>query len=133
MSEIRALKLAPDAARAKHHSDIVFAGDFAFVAGQLPIDLADDRVPVPDGLERQTMKIFDNLDKLLATAGVTKRNIVSVRVALVEFERFIERFNGVYGRYFGAGHQPVRSCIGVTALTRGVLVEMDFVLYKSQP
>jgi 2-iminobutanoate/2-iminopropanoate deaminase len=133
MSDVRFLKLAPEAARATLHSDVAIIGDLAFISGQQPIDLADDRVPVPDGLERQAAKIFENLDTLLAAAGMAKRDIVAVRVALVDFERFIERFNIVYARYFGAKDQPARTCLGVSALTRGALVEIDFVLHRRSP
>jgi 2-iminobutanoate/2-iminopropanoate deaminase len=36
--------------------------------------------------------------------------------------------NSAYVGFFPADHLPVRSCVGVAQLTRGALVEMDFVL-----
>jgi len=43
----------PGTVRAALASDIVLAGGWGFLSGLLPIDLADDRVPLPEGVERQ--------------------------------------------------------------------------------
>jgi 2-iminobutanoate/2-iminopropanoate deaminase len=50
---------------------------------------------------------------------------------LVELKRFQERMNRVYESFFAGATQPARSCIGVAALTRGALVEMDFIVKES--
>ena len=117
------------AARAKLASDIVIVGQWGFISGLGPIDLHDDRVPLPEGVERQTRKIFDNLEAVLTTAGLDKRNVVSVRVSLVEYSRLYDRMNAAYEGFFPADGLPARSCIGVLNLTRGAQIEMDFVLY----
>jgi 2-iminobutanoate/2-iminopropanoate deaminase len=129
MTDVRFLTLGSQSSRARYASDVATAGDWAFTSS-MPVDLNDDRVPVPDGLENQMVKLFANLDTMLAAARLTKTDIVRVHVSLVDFERFFERMNVVYERYFGS-HKPVRTCCGVTALTRGVLIEMSFVLHQS--
>src|SRR5262245_57322185 len=129
MTDLSLVTLAPDSARARHASDIATVAGWSFTVG-LPIDLHDDRVPVPDGLENQMVKLFANLDSMLAVAGLAKTDVVMTRVSLVDFERFYDRMNVVYERYFGS-HKPVRTCCGVTALTRGALIEIGFVLHKS--
>jgi enamine deaminase RidA (YjgF/YER057c/UK114 family) len=35
--------------------------------------------------------------------------------------------NGVYQTYFSSGRYPARTCVGVTGLARGALVEIDLV------
>jgi enamine deaminase RidA (YjgF/YER057c/UK114 family) len=35
--------------------------------------------------------------------------------------------NAVYAQYFPDGRRPARTCVGVTALARGALVEIDFI------
>jgi enamine deaminase RidA (YjgF/YER057c/UK114 family) len=122
------LSLNPEGARAKLASDMVITGAWGFISGLAPIDLQDDRVPLPDGVERQTRKIFANLETLLAAAGLDKRNVVSVRVSLVEYSRLYERMNAAYEGFFPPDRLPARSCVGVMHLTRGAQVEMDFVL-----
>jgi enamine deaminase RidA (YjgF/YER057c/UK114 family) len=35
--------------------------------------------------------------------------------------------NAVYASFFAADRLPARTCVGVTALARGCLVEIDFI------
>jgi enamine deaminase RidA (YjgF/YER057c/UK114 family) len=121
------LSLDRDSARARVTSDAVLVDGWAVIAGQQPIDLQDDRVPLPDGIEGQTRKVLANLEVLLRAAGMTKEDVVSVRVALVDFPRLYDRMNAAYLGFFPADRLPARTCIGVAALTRGALVEMDFL------
>jgi 2-iminobutanoate/2-iminopropanoate deaminase len=123
----------PGAARATLASDIVLVGGWGFLSGLSPIDLADDRVPLPEGVERQTRKIFANLEVLLQKASLGKENVVAVRVSLVEFPRLYDRMNEAYVGFFAADRLPARSCVGVSHLTRGAQVEMDFVLSATPP
>jgi enamine deaminase RidA (YjgF/YER057c/UK114 family) len=123
----------PGAARAALASDIVLVNGWAFLCGVSPIDLADDGVPLPEGVERQTRKIFANLEALLQKAGLGKGNVVSVRVSLVEFPRLYERMNEAYAGFFSADRLPARSCVGVSHLSRGAQIEMDFVLSATPP
>ncbi|HVC55024.1 MAG TPA: RidA family protein [Stellaceae bacterium] len=123
----------PPAERATRASDIVLVGGWGFISGLGPIDLADDRVPLPEGIERQTKKVFGNLETLLRAAGLGKENVVSVRVSLVEFPRLYERMNLAYGGFFAADRLPARSVVGVSHLTRGAQVEMDFVVCVTPP
>jgi 2-iminobutanoate/2-iminopropanoate deaminase len=123
----------PGAARAALASDIVLVDGWGFVSGVSPIDLADDRAPLPEGVERQTRKIFANLEVLLQKAGLAKENVVAVRVSLVELPRLYERMNEAYAGFFAADRLPARSCIGVSHLPRGAQIEMDFVLSATPP
>jgi 2-iminobutanoate/2-iminopropanoate deaminase len=124
--------IAPNSrsARARLTSDIALGDDWAVIAGVQPIDLDDDRVPLADGIEGQTRKVLANLDRLLRVAGLRKEHVFSVRVSLVDFPRLYERMNLAYVEYFPPDRLPTRSCVGVTGLTRGALVEMDFMVRR---
>ena len=100
---------------------------WGFLSGIGPADPDDTGMPLSESVEDQTRKIFANLDKLLHKRGLRREHVVSVRIHLVEFKRFHERMDRVYQDQFGS-HAPARSCIGVAALTRGALVEMDFIV-----
>ena len=123
----------PQAARAKYASDIVLAGGWGSISGLGPVDLDDDRVPLPEGIERQTRKILANLDILLGKAGLGRENVVAVRVSLVELPRLYDRMNNAYLGFFPPDRLPARSVVGVAHLTRGAQVEMDFVLCAMPP
>lgn len=123
----------PQAARSKFASDVVLAGGWGFISGLGPVDLGDDRAPLPEGVERQTKKVLANLDILLGKAGLGLANVVAVRVSLVEFPRLYDRMNSAYLGFFPPDRLPARSVVGVAHLTRGAQVEMDFVLCATPP
>jgi len=128
MSASRFITLARASTRSLLASDLVVAGDLGFVSGVRAVDLGNDRVPLAENVEAQTEKIFSNLDVILHAAGLERRHLVSVRIHLVEFERLFERMNKAYISCIGAASLPARTCVGVTHLTRGAQVEMDFVV-----
>ena len=119
---------APGSAGTKLAADFVVAGGLAFVSGLGPVDLANERVPLPERVEAQVRKIFANLDAILQPAGLARRNLAFVRIHLVDFERLIERVNHAYLACIGEDPLPARTVAGVTSLTRGALVEMDFIV-----
>jgi enamine deaminase RidA (YjgF/YER057c/UK114 family) len=106
----------------------VWVGGWGFVSGLGPVDLRNAAVPLPEAVEDQTRRILANLDAILEKRGLAREHVVSVRIHLVDFNRFYERVNRAYGEFFEGARQPARSCIGVSALTRGALVEMDFIV-----
>ena len=100
---------------------------WVFVTGQLPIDPADDGAPIPEGVEAQTRKVFDNLARVLAGIGLGLGHVLSARVFLTHFERDYTLMNAVYASFFPRDRLPARTCVGVTGLARGCLVEIDFI------
>jgi enamine deaminase RidA (YjgF/YER057c/UK114 family) len=66
----------PESKRAKLGSDLLLVDGWGFVAGQLPIDLASDRAPLPEMVEAQMRKILANLGTILAAAALTKESVV---------------------------------------------------------
>jgi enamine deaminase RidA (YjgF/YER057c/UK114 family) len=64
---------------------------------------------------------------VLAGIGLGFEHVLQARVFLTEFERDYAAMNAVYASYFPADRRPARTCIGVTALARGGLVEIDLV------
>src|SRR5687767_623954 len=128
MGEPKHITVAPQSARSRLAADVVLLGELGFISGVRPVDLADDRTPIPEKIEAQTRKIFENLDEILKAAGLERRHIAFVRIHLVDFERLIERVDKTYVACFGEGPLPARTAVGVSQLTRGVLIEMDFVV-----
>ena len=103
-----------------------------FVTGQMPTDPADDAAPLPEGIEAQTRRVLDNLQLVLAGAGSALDHVVFARVYLTQFERDYAAMNAVYQSYFTAGRLPARTCIGVTGLARGALVEIDLLARRRE-
>lgn len=97
------------------------------LTGQMPTDPDDDSLPLPDGVEAQTRRVMENLIIVLNELGLALEHVIQVRAYLTSFERDYEAMNRVYASYFPANRRPARTCIGVTGLARGALVEIDML------
>ena len=86
---------------------------------------------MPEGIEAQTRRVVGNLQRVLAGAGSALEEVVFARVYLTHFERDYAAMNTVYQSYFAPGKLPARTCIGVTALARGALVEIDLLARRN--
>ncbi len=64
---------------------------------------------------------------MLENLGLGLEQVVAGRVFLTRFEADYEAMNAVYQSYFPTDRRPARTCIGVTGLARGALVEIDFI------
>jgi len=100
------------------------------LTGQMPTDPDDDSAPLPAGIVAQTRRVMDNLIIVLTEMGLGLENVFSCRVYLTHFERDYEEMNRTYRDYFAPGRLPARTCIGVTGLARGALVEIDMVAIR---
>jgi reactive intermediate/imine deaminase len=123
--------LLPDAPKpVAPYSHAVEAGAFVFVTGQLATDPDDDALPIPPGIEAQTHKVMDNLARVLKGCGLSLANVVQVRIFLTDFNGDYARMNEIYATYFAADRRPARTTVGVTALARGGIVEIDMIAMR---
>jgi reactive intermediate/imine deaminase len=127
MSAARFLMIPGAPAPVAPFSHVVEADGWLFVTGQMPTDPADDAAPLPGGVTAQTRRVMDNLAIVLAGVGASFADVVSARVFLTDFERDYAAMNAAYRTYFAADRLPARTCVGVTALARGALVEIDLI------
>jgi reactive intermediate/imine deaminase len=98
-----------------------------FLTGQLPTWPGEPDKPLPEGVEAQTRRVMDNLILVLQGMQLGIENVVQARAYLTHFDRDYAAMNETYQSYFEAGKLPARTCIGVTGLAVGALVEIDFV------
>ncbi len=108
-------------------SHAVEVDGWVFLTGQMPTDPNDDSAPLPTGIEAQTHRVMDNLVLVLRGVGLGLEHVVAARAFLTQFERDYAAMNAVYRSYFPAERLPARTCVGVTGLARGALVEIDFI------
>ncbi len=100
---------------------------WVFLTGQMPTWPDDPDKALPEGIEAQTRRVMDNLIIVLEGLGLSLENVVQVRAFLTEFERDYAVMNETYRGYFPEGKLPARTCVGVTAMAVGALVEIDCV------
>jgi len=107
------------------YSQAVVAGNFVFVSGQIPLDARTGKV-VEGGVEAQAEQAFRNLAAVLEAAGSSLDRVVKVTLYIKNMSDF-SAVNEVYGRFFGGEVLPARACVEVSALPKGVLVEVEAI------
>ena len=100
------------------------------LTGQMPTDPNDDDRPLPEGIELQTRRVMDNLVIVLRGLGLGLEHALSCRVYLTEFTRDYSAMNLIYQTFFPRDRLPARTCVGVTALARDALVEIDMIVRR---
>jgi 2-iminobutanoate/2-iminopropanoate deaminase len=131
MTETRFMMIPGAPAPVAPFSHAVDVDGWVFLTGQMPTDPNDDRAPLHDGVEAQTRRVIDNLVLVLNGAGLELAHVVAARVFLTHFERDYGALNDVYRAYFPRDRLPARTCVGVTGLARGALVEIDFIARRT--
>jgi 2-iminobutanoate/2-iminopropanoate deaminase len=106
------------------YSQAVIANGFLFTAGQVALDPASMQV-VEGDVVAQTEQVLRNLGAVLASAGASWTDVVKTTVFLTDMRDFA-RMNDVYAQVMGDA-RPARSTVQVSALPRGVLVEIDLI------
>ena len=105
-----------------HYSPGVRAGRLLFVAGQVG---RDEQLQVVEGKEAQFAQAFENLKKVLATAGATLDDIVEIVTYHTDM-RDLPLFIQVKERYItNKDCYPAWTALGTTALAMpGLLAEI---------
>ena len=106
------------------YSQAIDCGDTVYCSGQIPLDPQTGAV-VEGGLEAQAHQMFRNVKAVLAEAGLGLENVVKTTVFMTDFGQF-GALNAIYAEYFAEPY-PARSCVEVSALPKGVLVECEVV------
>ena len=106
------------------YSQAIVSDGFLFTAGQVGLDPATGNL-VDGGVEAQAERALANLAAILAEAGATMADVVKSTIFLTNIADF-SAVNAIYGAYVG-DPPPARSTVGVAALPRGALIEIDLV------
>lgn len=106
------------------YSQAIDCGDTVYCSGQIPLDPRTGAV-VEGGLEAQAHQMFRNVKAVLAEAGLGLENVVKTTVFMTDLAQF-GALNAIYAEYFAEPY-PARSCVEVSALPKGVLVECEVI------
>ncbi|MBR2737270.1 MAG: RidA family protein [Lachnospiraceae bacterium] len=118
------IKTASAPAAIGPYSQAVRTGGMIFVSGQLPIDPATG-IFAGEDIESQTRQSIENIQSVLAEAGLTLDHVVKTTVYLRDMNDFAA-MNDVYSRFF-TGICPARVAVEVSALPKGAAVEIDAI------
>ena len=107
------------------YSHAVRAGGLLFCSGQVPLD-PDSGELVGDSPAEQATRCLQNLKAVCEGAGTSLDNAVRLTIYTTDLGAFPE-INEAYGAFFGDA-PPARAAVGVSALPKGALVEIDAVV-----
>ncbi len=109
------------------YSQAVMAGSVLYSSGQL--GLIPETGLLPEGIAAQTVQALKNVEAVLEEAGFRKEDVVKTTVFLTDLGNF-GIVNELYADFFGET-KPARSCVEVSALPKGGLVEIEFTAVKN--
>lgn len=109
------------------YSQAVRVGEFLFTSGQVALDPVTGQL-VSGGIEEQTHRALQNLQAVLAAAGVDFDRVVKTTVFLKDMGHFAA-MNAIYAQYFHRQDTtpPARSTIEVARLPKDALVEIEVI------
>ena len=97
-------------------------GQWLICSGQIPLDPHTSQI-TGNSVKEQTERVFKNVHAVLSAAKMDWENVVKTTVFLKDMKSF-DSFNEIYSSYF-KNSKPARSCVEVSALPKGALVEME--------
>lgn len=126
MSDIRVLNTNNAPAAIGPYVQGKIAGGFLFASGQIPLDPKTGEI-VGSTIKEQAEQVMKNVTALIVEAGATMNDIVKTTCFLKDIADFAA-FNEVYADFIGE-ESPARSCVGGLSLPKGVLCEVEVVVY----
>jgi 2-iminobutanoate/2-iminopropanoate deaminase len=106
------------------YSQAVTTDGYVFCSGQVALDPATGEL-IGESVAEQTRQALENLSAVLTAAGSTLDHVVKTTIYLINMDDFAT-VNDVYSKYFDQ-NPPARATVGVAALPKGALVEIDCV------
>jgi reactive intermediate/imine deaminase len=107
------------------YSQAVRVGNTVYVSGQIPL-VPETMEMVEGDFEQQARRVFENLRAVARAAGGDLKDVVKLNVFMTDLANF-PIVNQVMASYFAEPY-PARAAIGVAALPKGAVVEMDAVM-----
>lgn len=109
------------------YSQGVRVNGFIFFSGQIPIDPATGEV-VKGDISIQAEQVMRNIEALLEVSGIGFDDVAKSTIYLTNLADF-GVVNDIYGRRFTAPY-PARSTVQVSALPKGVDIEIEIVAFS---
>jgi reactive intermediate/imine deaminase len=107
------------------YSQAIQVNNLVFLSGQIPL-IPETMMLVEGNIEMQIHQVFKNLAAVIKAAGGCFSDVVKLNIYLIDLNDFAI-LNEIMQEYFG-DHRPARATLGVNALPKGSLVEIDGIL-----
>ena len=118
-----------NAPKSSFSTQTVAFSHYNHISAQLPLDPKTDEI-VAGGISEQTKQCLKNSKAILENIGHAMEDVVKVNLFLKNIED-IEAVDAVYTAFFPEGI-PARRTIGVSALPKDALIQVDVVVSNAE-
>ena len=125
MSQKRVIQTLDAPAAIGIYSQAIRVDKTVYLSGQIGLD--PDIMQMVEGIEAQIHRVFQNLRAVTSAADSSLDDVVKLNIYLTDMNNF-SKVNEIMVSYFQPPY-PARAVVGVAALPRGALVEMDGILH----
>jgi 2-iminobutanoate/2-iminopropanoate deaminase len=105
------------------YSQAVMRGNALFISGQIAIDPKTGAADTVD-IAAETKRVMENIKAILSASKMEMNDLAQVRIYLTDLDHF-KTVNEIYGSYFGDGPYPARETVEVSALPKGMHIEIS--------
>ncbi len=106
------------------YSTAAILDGLCFLSGMVPVVPETGKLAGED-VAAQARQVFENLKTVLEELELSMADILKTTVFLTDLSTF-GAVNEIYAEYFGPDY-PARSCVQVSALPMGALIEVEAV------
>lgn len=106
-----------------HGVRVTDPGRMLFVSGQIPVQPPQGAVFTGE-IRKQAELAFANMRNIVIDAGFTMDELVAVRIYVTDLKHS-DRIDDEYKKLFNSQAMPARTLVGVSALPKGVGIEVE--------
>ena len=128
MSSSKVIKTSKAPEPVGPYNQAIKAGNFIYCSGQIAIDPVSNEINCLGNIEKETTQVLKNLLAVLNAGGAKAEDVIKTTIYLTDLKDF-QTVNEIYNEFFKANNPPARACLEVSALPKGVLIEIDCVAY----
>ena len=107
------------------YSQAIKCGTTVYLSGQIPL-VPETMEIVSEDFEQQAQQVFKNIQAVCEAAGGSTNDLAKVNIFLTDLSNFA-KVNDIMSQYFSQPY-PARAAVQVSALPKGVQIEIDGVL-----
>lgn len=107
------------------YSQAVKTGNTVYLSGQIPLNPKTMKL-TGSNMREQITQVFENLNAICQSAGGSLADIIKLNIYLTDLGHF-SLVNEIMADYFTKPY-PARAVVGVAALPKDVMIEMDAIM-----
>lgn len=111
------------------YNQAIEVNGLVFVSGQIALDPESGDLVI-SSIQDETKKVFSNIIAILEEAGLSLENVVKCTVFVSDINQY-GAINTVYSEYFQEETAPARELVQVSALPKGVNIEISVIAART--